>query len=139
MPANFLFEDTANKSQSLKHTILLADDDPQVRKVLAFALREDGFHVITASDGFEAYGLFMKATDQIDLLVSDVLMPKMNGIDAYRVMRRIKPCLPAILISGYSDGIDMLHEVDDIIPEILAKPFRPDDLISRIHNLLGVR
>jgi DNA-binding NtrC family response regulator len=79
----------------------------------------------------------MDAPDQIDLLVSDVLMPKMNGVDAYLIMRRIKPNLPAILISGYSDGIDIIRKDDDFIPEIIAKPLRPEHFISRIHELLG--
>jgi DNA-binding NtrC family response regulator len=105
--------------------------------MLAYVLEAYGFHVIKASDGFEACGLFMNAPDQIDLLVSDVLMPKMNGVDAYRIMRRIKPDLPAILISGYPNSVAMAHEDDGIIPEIIAKPLRPDHLISRIHELLG--
>jgi len=138
MPTNTLSEDIAHNSQAPKHTILLADDDPYVREMLAYVLDEYGFHVIKASDGFEACGLFMDAPDQIDLLVSDVLMPKMNGVDAYRIMRQIKPGLPVILISGYSDGIDMIHNDDDILPEVIAKPLRPDHLIARIHELLGV-
>jgi DNA-binding NtrC family response regulator len=137
MPAITLSKDTANDPQSSKRTILLADDDQQVREMLAYVLEAYGFHVIKASDGFEACGLFMNAPDRIDLLVSDVLMPKMNGVDAYRIMRRIKPDLPAILLSGYPNGLDMNHEDDCIIPEIIAKPLRPDYLISRIHELLG--
>jgi two-component system, cell cycle sensor histidine kinase and response regulator CckA len=137
MPTNSQTEDIANDPHLPKRTILLADDDPQVRELLASVLDEHGFRVIKASDGFEACGLFMDAPDQVDLLVSDVLMPKMNGVEAYRIMRRIKPDLPVILISGYADGIDMSHKDGGVIPEIMAKPLRTDHLISRIHELLG--
>jgi DNA-binding NtrC family response regulator len=137
MPAKTLSKDIVNEPQSPKRTILLADDDQQVREMLAYVLEAYGFHVIKASDGFEACGLFMNAPDQIDLLVSDVLMPKMNGVEAYRIMRRVKPDLPAILISGYPNGVNMIREDDNIIPEIIAKPLRPDHLVSRIHELLG--
>jgi DNA-binding NtrC family response regulator len=137
MPTKTLSKDIVNDPQSPKRTILLADDDQQVREMLAYVLEAYGFHVIKASDGFEACGLFMNAPNQIDLLVSDVLMPKMNGVEAYRIMRRIKPDLPAILISGYPNSVVMIHEDNGIIPEIIAKPLRPDHLISRILELLG--
>lgn len=136
MPATSLTETTANTPQSTQYTILLADDDALVREMLASALEESGFQVIKASDGFEAYSPFINNPDKIDLLVSDVLMPNLNGVDAYRKMRRIKPCLPAILISGYSDGLGLFHKDNDIILEFMAKPLRPDRLISWIHELL---
>ena len=139
MPANILSEDLENDFQSPKRTILLADDDPQVREMLAYVLDEYGFRVIKASDGLEAFGLFMDARDRIDLLVSDVLMPRMDGVRAYRIMRQIKPDLPVILISGYLDGMDMIHNDDGFIPEILAKPLKPDHLIFLINELLGDR
>lgn len=136
MPATSITGTIAKTPQSTQHTILLADDDALVREMFSCALEESGFQVIKASDGFEAYSLFIYAPDQIDLLVSDVLMPKMNGIDAYRKMRGIKPYLPAILMSGYSDGIDIYLKDGDITPEFMTKPLRPDRLISRIHELL---
>lgn len=123
--------------QPKQRTILVVDDELLVRQMLQDCLEEYGFSVLTATDGVEACGLFMKEFARIDLLVSDVLMPKMNGFYAYQVMCRMKPGLKAILVSGYPNGADMINEGIINAPEFLSKPISPKELISKIHAMLG--
>jgi two-component system cell cycle sensor histidine kinase/response regulator CckA len=126
-----------NDSRQKQKTILVVDDEMLVRQMLQDCLEEYGFTVLTATDGVEACGLFMKEFARIDLLVSDMLMPKMNGFYAYQVMCRMKPGLKAILVSGYPNGADMINEGNINAPEFLSKPISPKELISKIHAMLG--
>jgi len=119
-----------------KRTILVVDDEVLVRQMLQDCLEDYGFNVLTASDGVEACGLFMKESERIDLVVSDVLMPKMNGFYAYQLMRRIKPGLKAILVSGYPNGAEMIDGGNINIPEFMSKPISPKELLMKIHDML---
>jgi DNA-binding NtrC family response regulator len=77
-------------SSSERRTIMVVDDDTQVRQMLRDCLEEHGFNVLAASDGMDACVLFMKESARIDLVVSDMLMPKMNGFQAYQVNSHCK-------------------------------------------------
>jgi len=120
-----------------RKTILVVDDEMLVRQMLRDCLEDFGFNVLTASDGVEACGLFTKEFARIDLVVSDVLMPKMNGFYAYQVMCRIKPGLKVILVSGYPNGLDLVNDSNSNVPEFMAKPIRPHELIVKVHDMLG--
>ena len=120
-----------------RRTILVVDDDTQVLELLRDCLEECGFGVLTASDGMEACAIFMKESARIDLVVSDLLMPKMNGFYAYQVMCRVKPGLKAILVSGYLNSVDMVGDGNINVPELMFKPVRPKELIMKIHAMLG--
>jgi DNA-binding NtrC family response regulator len=124
------------ESSSEKRTILVVDDDTQIREMLQDCLVEYGFSVLTASDGVEACALFMKESARIDLVVSDMLMPKMNGFYAYQLMCRVKPGLKAILVSGYPNGVNMAGDGNINVPVFMSKPISPRGLITKIHELL---
>jgi DNA-binding NtrC family response regulator len=124
-------------SLSERRTILVVDDEVLVRRMLRDCLEAYGFSVLTAKDGVEACALFMKESARIDLVVSDMLMPKMNGYYAYQVMCRVKPGLKAILVSGYPNGVDMVGDENLNVPEFMCKPIRPKELILKIHEMLG--
>lgn len=117
-------------------SVLVVDDDAQVLQMLRECLEDSGFSVLTATDGVEACALFMKESARIDMVVSDMLMPKMNGFYAYQVMCRVKPGLKAILMSGYLNGIDMAGDECANVPVFMPKPIRPKELIMRIHDML---
>jgi DNA-binding NtrC family response regulator len=119
-----------------RRTILVVDDEMMVRQMLRECLVGDGFNVLTATDGAEACALFMKESARIDLVVSDMLMPKMNGFYAYQLMCRIKPGLKAILVSGYPNGVDMVNDGHQNVPEFISKPISPKELIAKIHAML---
>ncbi|GFE61398.1 response regulator [Geobacter sp. AOG2] len=119
-----------------KRTILVVDDEVMVRQMLQECLEDYGFNVLTATDGLEACGLFTKEFARIDLLVSDVLMPKMNGFYAYQMMCRIKPGLKAILVSGYPNGLETVSDGSVNAPEFMSKPISPKELLVKIHGML---
>lgn len=112
-------------------TILLVDDEDLVRRGTADMLEDIGYEVIEAASGSE--GLRVLQTEaEIDLLVTDYLMPAMSGVDLARQVRSLRPGLPVLLITGYSTisqgpGAELAR---------LAKPFRQTDLASRIAALL---
>ncbi|MDR3578574.1 MAG: response regulator [Oryzomonas sp.] len=128
--------DEEAESLSERRTILVVDDDTQIREMLQDCLEEYGFSVLTATDGVEACALFMKESARIDLVVSDMLMPKMNGFYAYKVMCRVKPGLKAILVSGYPNGVKMAGDGNINIPEFMSKPISPKGLIMKIQEML---
>ena len=119
-----------------RRTILVVDDETMIRQMLRECLEEYGFNVLTATNGVEACALFMKESARIDLVVSDMLMPKMNGFYAYQVMCRVKPGLKAILVSGYPNCVDMVGDGNINVPEFMSKPISPKELITKIHDML---
>lgn len=113
-------------------TILVVDDEPQVRRLASRALEREGYHVIQATDGLEALGLF---TDDagIDLLVTDVRMPHTDGIVLAAALRRRYPHVPVLFISGFPRGTEPAPE------PFLAKPFEMQTLCDRVKELLAGR
>ena len=113
-------------------TILVVDDEPQVRRLASRALEHEGYHVIQATDGLEALGLF---TDDagIDLLVTDVRMPHTDGIVLAAALRRRYPHVPVLFISGFPRGTEPTPE------PFLAKPFEMQTLCDRVKELLAGR
>ena len=113
-------------------TILVVDDEPQVRRLATRALEHEGYHVIQATDGLEALGLF---TDEagIDLLVTDVRMPHTDGIVLAAALRRRYPHVPVLFISGFPRGTEPAPE------PFLAKPFEMQALCDRVKELLAKR
>ena len=115
-----------------KPVILLADDEPLVRNFVRFALTKHGYHVLAASDGVEALQISRGYDGPIDLLLSDVKMPRMTGPQLAEVMKRERPDTRVLLISGHSSG----SIPDYLRAELLRKPFLARVLIKRIEQAL---
>jgi CheY-like chemotaxis protein len=117
-------------------TILLADDDDALRGVVSRMLERYGFSVLCASSGAEALALFERYADDVDVLVTDVVMPDMDGPDLVTRLaaRWMEP--PVIFMSGYSDQ-EMLERVT-LSPRVrlLRKPFTFDTLLRAIREIL---
>ena len=114
----------------VRKTILLVDDDPQVRHVTAALLDAYGYAVIEAGGGDQA---LIALRPDIDLLLTDFAMPGMNGAELARLVRLRYPTLPVVFITGYADlGI---LDADD--HWIVQKPFRDDELAAKLHRALG--
>ena len=106
-------------------TILLAEDDDDIRDIAARALREAGYRVLEATDGASARRLAETPGEMFDLLVTDVVMPAESGHELAAGLRRTRPSLPVVFMSGYSSvGADGQDPADPFLP----KPFTPDDL-----------
>ncbi|RJQ44725.1 MAG: response regulator [Nitrospiraceae bacterium] len=120
-------------------TILLAEDDASLRKLISSICREHGYTVIEATNGIEAIERFSEHRDSIDLLVLDVIMPKRDGKDAYEEAKKIKPDIKVLFISGYTaeilDRKDLLKEEINFLP----KPLFPDELLEKIRTILDAK
>ncbi|HIF96710.1 MAG TPA: response regulator [Myxococcales bacterium] len=117
-------------------TILLAEDEPAVQAVAKRMLEDMGFHVLAANDGEEALWRFSREPDHFVAFFSDLTMPKMDGLRTLEAIRKIRPSLPAVLCSGYSERIHELATVEDGQTVYIQKPFRSLTLREKLCSLL---
>jgi PAS domain S-box-containing protein len=115
-------------------TILVVEDDPLVRSVSVRALRGAGYQVLVAASGAEATALAAHA-GRIDLVLSDVVMPGMSGPEVVSELRRTRPGLRALFVSGYPQDAVAQRGVLEVGTELLAKPFTSAALLERVRML----
>ena len=117
-------------------TILLCEDDHPVRELLERLMRSAGYTVLAAADAGEAQALVKRHDGPIDLLVTDVIMPIMNGRELSEVLQAARPGLPTLFISGYPSNVIAQHGAPVAEAELLEKPFTRERLLSRIREVL---
>jgi len=117
-------------------TVLLAEDEPSVQEFVCNVLKDLGYTVLVAGDGERAIQLFSERSSDVDLLVLDARMPKTSGSAAYATMRVLRPDVPVLFITGYSDEIAQLTSTLGTSVNILRKPFGPADLAHRVRDTL---
>lgn len=116
--------------------VLLVDDDTAVRRALAAMLKRNGIQVREAASAAEVIELDQNGALACDVLLSDVRMPGMDGVELALVMRSRQPQLPILLMSGFVEDAQQLARLDDTDIPLLAKPIRADALLSTINGLL---
>jgi CheY-like chemotaxis protein len=112
-------------------TALVVDDEASVRGAAAVMLRRMGFEVLEADNGRVGLDVFRRHQDEVSAIVMDIAMPEMNGIEAVRQVREIKPDMPVVFISGYSETTPQLTR-----SAYLSKPFHYGELRDALSNLL---
>lgn len=117
--------------------ILLAEDERETRALAREILEEFGYEVIEAVDGEDAVEKFREHKERINLVILDVIMPKMNGMEAYTVIRSIAPNIPALFCSGYAKDVVTAQGIIEEQYNYLAKPFTPKDLLMKIREVLN--
>ncbi|MFZ3207464.1 MAG: PAS domain S-box protein [Geobacteraceae bacterium] len=120
-----------------KQTILAVDDKLEVLNFIAQALSKHGYTVIRANSPNEALKLFDQQMDQIDLLLTDVVMPSMSGPQLARELLAKKPALKVIFMSGHPTDVDHFQEIIDQGMAFLTKPFINGALIDKVGEALG--
>jgi len=135
-------KDIVQKTAELKpprggtETVLLAEDNLTLRNLTRVVLESSGYRVIAAEDGEDAIAKFREHEDAIQLLVFDLIMPKKNGKEAYEEIKKSKPGIKTLFMSGYSLDIiskkDMLDQGVDILP----KPVLSKDLLKKVREIL---
>jgi CheY-like chemotaxis protein len=116
-------------------TVLLAEDDDAVRSLVALVLRDGGYTVLEARDGEDA--LRVAASRQVDLLLTDVVMPRLGGVPLAHQLRRERPGLPVVVMSGYAG--DALNIGEELPPgaTFVGKPVNPDALLRHLKDVIG--
>ena len=112
-----------------QHTILIVDDEKEIRDLIEIYLKNEGYTVLSAATGLEAMQLVAK--ESIDLIILDVMMPVVNGIDACIKIRE-KYNIPIIMLSAKVEDIDKILGLSVGADDYLAKPFNPLELIARV-------
>jgi two-component system, cell cycle sensor histidine kinase and response regulator CckA len=118
-------------------TILAVDDDLSILTLLESVLGAAGYRVLLADGGRRAVELFESATHPIDLLLTDVIMPGMNGKELADQLAALRPGIKVLFISGYSGELIAHRGVLAAGVDYLAKPFTPDQLVAKVREMLG--
>ena len=119
-----------------RETILLVEDNSMTRQFLTSELTEFGYRLIVAEDGEEALYKFREHKDDIQFLITDVIMPKKSGKEVYEAIKRMSPDIKALFLSAYSE--EMLQNEIAFIKGInfMSKPVKPYDLLRKIREIL---
>jgi PAS domain S-box-containing protein len=114
--------------------VLLADDEETIRSLVGEVLTRSGYKVFAAPNGEEAIRLLAQHVGEIDLLLTDVVMPGMGGPDLARAAARLSPNLRVLYTSGYASEPDEAFEDPDVA--FIGKPFSPMELVSKVRDVL---
>jgi DNA-binding response OmpR family regulator len=118
-------------------TVLVVDDDPVIQKLLQVNFEMEGYDVVIAGDGEE--GLAMAREERPDLVLLDVMMPKMNGLDVAAALRAdaLTDAIPIIMLSAKAQASDVQAGLDLGVDDYVTKPFDPLELLERVAGLLA--
>jgi signal transduction histidine kinase/ActR/RegA family two-component response regulator len=129
-------EVSGQKARRGSGTILVVDDQASVRRLARAILERAGFHVLSARDGADAVARYREHAGRIRLVLLDLTMPEMGGAEALRAIRRIDAGARVLLSSGF-DEVDALSALaSEGIGGFVHKPYRPDELLAKIHRAL---
>lgn len=120
-------------------TVLLVEDDERVRRVSITALKRHGYVVIEARAAETALATFRQRKDAIDAVVTDIMLPRMSGAQLVKELRAIRPELPILLISGFTENAFTRTGNRPAGIELLEKPFAPEALVRRVRTILDRR
>ncbi|MCM0081828.1 PocR ligand-binding domain-containing protein [Geomonas sp. Red32] len=119
-----------------EETILLAEDDESVRKLIVSVLTEFGYRVIQAVDGEDAVEKFAAHRDTVAMVLMDMIMPRKNGREAYEEISAIRPGVKVLFSSGYTADFIQNRGVSEEGIELIMKPMQPKELLRRIRKVL---
>jgi CheY-like chemotaxis protein len=128
-------EERATKLRPGRETVLLVEDEADVRTLTCEFLKAAGYQVLTAADGEEGFETGERFGDEIDILVTDVVMPRLRGPELAKRLKRLKPDLKVVYMSGYTEEFS---EMPTLLEGayFLQKPFSRDSLLRQIQDAL---
>ncbi len=130
--------DTAceHDSATVSATILIAEDERPVRDAVERMLRESGYTVLSAVNGSEAGEIWDSNADRIDLLITDLVMPEVGGLDLAAYCKRRRPDLPVIFMSGFTEAASAKAEMFSKAEAFLEKPFHRETFLEKVRQVL---
>jgi DNA-binding response OmpR family regulator len=117
-----------------RQTILTIEDDAAIRRGIVDALRFAGYEIIEAADGQS--GMEMATRRQFDLLLLDLVLPKRDGLEILREVRRLRPTLPVIVLTARGEEADRVRGLRDGADDYVVKPFSVKELLARVEAVL---
>jgi two-component system cell cycle response regulator CpdR len=117
--------------------ILIAEDDEPVRALIARALLENGYDVVTAADGSIALETLTRENGRFDLLLTDIKMPVMDGIALALAAARDHPDMAILLMTGYADQRERAHGLDALIHDVITKPLSVAGIRAAVDEALA--
>jgi CheY-like chemotaxis protein len=131
-----VIEKTRSRARKGSARLLLVDDEDVVRSVATTILERLGYAVVTARDGEEALEIYRRDGYAIDLVILDMIMPKMGGRECYTQLRQINPEVKVILSTGYALDESTQKILDGGMRGIAQKPYASDELALAVQNAL---
>jgi PAS domain S-box-containing protein len=119
-----------------REMVLLTEDEEQVRQMIRTILEMGGYRVLEAASGEEAIAIYKQHEGQIDLVMTDVVMPKMSGRELAQSLEIFHPGIKVLYMSGYTDDAIVRHGLLDQEIAFLQKPFTPDALMRKVREVL---
>lgn len=130
-------DDVAVEYKDYDKTVLIVEDEDIVKDLAQIMLEESGYNVLTAANGLEALGCFMTHEGSIDIVITDVLMPKMNGKELADAVKKINPDAKILFMSGHAENTIARFGVLDKDIDFIAKPFTKKSLNNKIGAILA--
>jgi PAS domain S-box-containing protein len=118
-------------------TILVVEDEPAVRVLVEQTLQQLGYTVLEAGDGYEALRIADRHAGEIHLVVTDVIMPSMNGRELAMRLDAVRPGMRVLFMSGYTDDVLALHGLSEPEVNFIQKPFSRSDLAEKVGRVLA--
>jgi CheY-like chemotaxis protein len=135
-PAAVEAEPSERRLESGSETILLVEDEEPVRRLVQNMLERNGYKVLVAEDGLAALEVSRAYEESIDLLITDVVMPRMNADQLVTLLEGERPGIPVLFVSGYVDDVISRYGIETRSRRILGKPFVEADLLDKVRKLL---
>jgi CheY-like chemotaxis protein len=120
-------------------TVLLAEDDEAIRKFAMHVLGQAGYLLLEAANGADALAIGRSHEHPIDLLMTDLRMPRAGGLEVARTLRKERPDMAVLYMSGYSSGRTLEEVQAEANDELIWKPFSPAVLLKRVRRTLDAR
>ncbi len=117
--------------------ILVVDDEAIIRNMTEAILTDLGYEVLLAADGVEAVKVYQAERSRIHLVLMDIVMPRMNGRDAYEAIKKIDPKVKVLMTSGFNSTPPLPDPKTTSLPDFIRKPFRRGEFSRRIHHILS--
>jgi DNA-binding response OmpR family regulator len=121
-----------------RFTVLVVDDELSLRRLIMRTLKANGINPIGAGDGLEGLAAFLADLERIDLVILDLMMPGMSGLDLAAELERRRPGVKILYISGLVDSIAMECILRQSADRVLLKPFKQQVLVERVVHLLAL-
>jgi PAS domain S-box-containing protein len=129
-------ENNMTKIVQKKQTILLVDDDDSIRNIIKNILKMNGFEILDALDAIEALRIYKENIEKISIVITDIVMPKVTGLELIEQIKEINPSVKVLFMTGYTKDFQLLSAQTNARIRFLQKPFDQNALINKLNELL---